>query len=381
MKVLHLASFEGNIGDIANHEGLYIHLKKMLQCEVEVDKLTMRLFYANNQQKKFDTEFVQLVNSYDLLIIGGGNFFELCWDYSSTGTSFDITNDVLKMIDTPILINGIGIDIDKGYSYSNITKFKSFLNTLFASNKVFFTVRNDGSKDVVNNFFEEYSDKIHVIPDHGFFIKEVPIIKEFEVNNSKKYIGINVAIDMKEIRYRHITYEKFIKELAEVVNQILKKYNIDIYLFPHIQSDYTAINDLMKHIDNYFLRTRISVSSLVVGNELETFKHYKECKLVLGMRNHSTICAIGLGVPSFGMTSYPKPEYIYGELGLQERYLNISENDFFKKLHKELELNLENENYNINIRKQYNETLERVIDQKEEVYRLLKKWFLEHDLI
>lgn len=380
MKILHLASFVGNIGDVANHEGFYVQLRKMLNCELEIDKLEMRLFYLNTQQRKFNQDFADMVNTYDLFIIGGGNFFELCWDYSHTGTTFDISEEVLKSIKTPIFINGIGIDIDKGYNDENIIKFKSFLDNLFSSNKVFFTVRNDGSKDVINKFFPEYSNRIHELPDHGFFIGEVPIINGFNKNNLKEFIGINVAIDMKEIRYKHISYDDFIRELAEIINNLLEKYDFDIYLFPHIQSDYFAIIDLMKHIKNYFLRTRISVTSLAIGNELETFKHYKECKLILGMRNHSTICSIGLGIPSFSMTSYPKPEYIYNDLGLHGRYLNIAENDFFKRLIKEIELNLNDDKYNLNIRNQYSETLKIVNIQKEDIYQLLNSWLQENKL-
>lgn len=380
VKVLHLASFTGNIGDVANHEAFYVHLTELLNRELEIDKLEMRLFYRNTQQMKFDNNFADLVNSYDLLIIGGGNFFELCWDYSHTGTTFDISGEVLKSIKTPILINGIGIDIDKGYSKNNLEKFKSFLEILFSSNKVFFTVRNDGSKDVINRFFSEYSDNIYEIPDHGFFLAEVPMISEYKGDELRKYIGINVAIDMKEIRYSQIEYETFIKRLAEVINNLLSKYDFNIYLFPHIQSDYFAITELMKHINHYFLRTRISVTSLQVGNELETFKHYKECQLVIGMRNHSTICAIGLGVPSFGMTSYPKPEYIYNELGLKGRYLNISEKGFFENLSKEIELNVTNSSYNSAIQEQYNEKFNKLKLQKEHIYGLLDKWLREHSL-
>lgn len=380
MRVLHLASFEGNIGDIANHEGLYLHLKELLQCDFEVEQLSFRLFYKNNQQKKFDKGFVEHANSYDLLIIGGGNFFELCWDYSATGTTFDITNELLKLISTPILIMGIGIDIDKGYSENNIRKFNSFLQTLFSSNKVFFTVRNDGSKNVVNRFFGQYRNNIHVIPDHGFYIADVLDSKGTESNSLPKYIGINVTSDLREVRYKNIEYEKFIKELAVVVNHILDIYDVDVYLFPHIPSDYQAIVDLMKHLNNYYVRTRVSVAPLQIGNELELFKLYKKCKLIVGMRAHLSICTVGLGVPSFAMSSYTKPEYIYNEIGLEDRYLNIRENNFFNELRKEIESNLTDEHYNAEISKRYLGILSELKKQRNEVYQLLNNWFQENGL-
>lgn len=381
MRVLHLASFVGNIGDIANHEGLYYELKSIFQQDLIIDKLEMRLFYKNLQKRKFDNEFAELVNEYDLLIIGGGNFFELCWEYSATGTTFDISEKILNLIKTPILINAIGIDLDKGYSESTIEKFRLFLSNIFSINKVFFTIRNDGSKEVVRTFFKEFEDKIYVVPDYGFFIKEALFKEQYELENKINYIGLNLAVDMYSIRFKYREYNEFIIEMANIVNEILDNYDVNIYLFAHIQSDYIAIVDILKHIKNYYVRSRVSISSLVVGNELETFRRYNECKIILGMRNHSTICSIGLGIPSFGMTSYKKPEYIYNELNLNNRYLNISNANFFEKVLAEVKNVLGNENYAESIKSQYAQALNVLCVQKQAVNKLLIDWLKENKVL
>lgn len=167
IKALHLASFAGNIGDIANHQSFYHQLRKLDEFSFEIEELEIRDFYKVNQIRKFDEDFVEFVNQHDLFIIGGGNFFELCWDYSLTGTTFDISPEFLKKIKTPIFINAIGIDDNKGTSDLNIEKFKTFLDTIFKHNDVYFTVRNDGSQSIINKYFPEHTSLISTVPDWG----------------------------------------------------------------------------------------------------------------------------------------------------------------------------------------------------------------------
>ena len=75
IKTLHLASFDGNVGDNANHSGFYRHLKAQPGYDFAIEQLEIREYYW--KQRFFDDGFVDLVNDYDLLIIGGGNYFEL----------------------------------------------------------------------------------------------------------------------------------------------------------------------------------------------------------------------------------------------------------------------------------------------------------------
>lgn len=78
IKVLHLASFTGNIGDEANHYGFRRKLKENLKFNFNYTELEIRNFYRSWGLMKFDDDFVKLCNSHDFVIIGGGNFLELC---------------------------------------------------------------------------------------------------------------------------------------------------------------------------------------------------------------------------------------------------------------------------------------------------------------
>ena len=126
MQILQVASFNGNIGDCANHAGFRREWERQIGS-AEFENLEMRYFYQSWNQCKFDESFAQLANQYDLLIFGGGGFFELKWDYSSTGTTIDLPERILEKIRTPILFNCIGTSISKGASESAIKKFDIFL--------------------------------------------------------------------------------------------------------------------------------------------------------------------------------------------------------------------------------------------------------------
>ena len=92
MKVLHLASFDGNIGDNANHSGFRPWLERIAARPLEWHDLEIRSFYW--KERRFDQDFAAYANEFDLIVIGGGNYFELWVEGSATGTSIGIARAV-----------------------------------------------------------------------------------------------------------------------------------------------------------------------------------------------------------------------------------------------------------------------------------------------
>jgi len=375
MRIFHLASFAGNIGDIANHESFYHQFKEKINPNIEVTKTEIRYFYNNTNLRNFDESFVEEVNSHDLFILGGGNFFELCWDYSENGTTFNISNNLLKEIKTPILINGIGVDDNKGINTENILKFKSFLKTLFHYNKVFFTVRNDGSYEIFKKYFPEYIENVMEIPDFGFFINELPCIKSYKSLTNEKSIGFNIALDMPTIRYSHIQFNDYLDNISTQIDIILDTTKYNIFLFAHIQSDYDAITAILSKLKSKYSRTRVSIGPLIKGRELETFKYYNECEFIFAMRFHANICAISMGIPTFGMVSYPKHETMYEKINLNHRKSNLNSDLFTDKLASEIQNLLFQSNYIEEIKKEYLNINSEVTKVKDKMFKKMLAWF------
>ncbi len=169
VKVLQIAGFDGNIGDIANHNGFRASLTRYFpERSFRFDDLEMRSFYKSAGINRFDPRFASMANEYDLVVIGGGGFFDLRWDYSDTGTTIDLPEEISAMIKTPILFNCLGYweRVADGSLYE---KFEDFLKRTISNDRMFLTVRNDGSYESIVSRYPFAEGKIREIPDGGFF--------------------------------------------------------------------------------------------------------------------------------------------------------------------------------------------------------------------
>ncbi|GHU73788.1 hypothetical protein FACS189413_18420 [Bacteroidia bacterium] len=334
LNIAHLASFDGNIGDNANISGMRSMLNQDLPYDIHFNNIEIRQFYKIQNKRKFDQSFVDEVNQSDLLIIGGGNYFELWLEVSVTGTTIDITNEIFAKIKIPVVFYGLGIDPEKGYSNHTLAKFKHFLDFLFTRKNVLVSVRNDGSWDDCKKLLgTKYAEQIYKIPDGGFY---VGIQTSFhpEIVNGQINIGLNIAGDMMNVRFpqvnEFISADDYIEKLSEVIEICVVKWNANFVLLPHIYKDYEAISQLLSQLKDVTLRNNIAVAPYIhgLGQEKYFFDLYKQFSLVMGNRFHTNVCGIGLGIPTIGLSNYPKITKLYKELDLLDRVIDVRKNNF-----------------------------------------------------
>lgn len=379
LKVLHLASFEGNIGDNANHKGTRALLNKNLGFDIEYSNLEIREFYWNI--KKYDESFVRLCNKHDVVMIGGGNYFELWVTNSSTGTSINISRKIMDKIKTPIVFYALGCDVGQGAPEENIIKFKEFLDYLISSSKYLISVRNDGSLDMVKDLIgEEYAKHIYKVPDGGFFTE----VEEFyhpELPIGRTVIAVNLAGDMLHNRFdinledsSKISYERFLKIFGKLLNEQLSKNN-DRYIafIPHIYKDLVMISDILENVEDRFRRKRITVAPYLHGEGAQeyTFDLYRKCSLALANRFHANVCSIGMCVPTIGLINYPQIEKLYNELNLIDRSVKINENGFENVLIKLINQSLVHKE---DLKKRYDEIKKRMINQINSFHNVMRRW-------
>ena len=172
IKILHVASFTGNIGDNASHIGLYSILRNILGDNFEVEKVEIRRFYKNyslSDKMHFDDKFVEMANKKDLLIVGGGGFFDYWVPNSSTGTTIDMSKEVLEKLFVPTLFVSVGCMPHQSIPEGNIDRLHSFLTALCHKQNVRIALRNDGSLSEIRRLFgSEFDNKIQEILDNGF---------------------------------------------------------------------------------------------------------------------------------------------------------------------------------------------------------------------
>lgn len=343
MKILHVASFVGNIGDNANHQGLRACLAQAFFESHQYTELEIRKcyrIYTGSDRWRFDDDFAELANQHDLVIIGGGNFFEPWLTESSTGTTIDLPDTVLHKIQTPLVFFGVGFDTYKPCPGSALERFHEFCLALQHRPKTLVTFRNDGSlRNYIACYGEHSAGNIYVVPDGAFFYRSERTLDLLPGDDETYYWGINVASDMKEVRFpgteTSLSWNGFLQHYADFLSKELAKSDkLHLLFFPHIYKDLCAIGELLERVDDRLCRDRVTVAPYQQGwlGANQIFSLYQRCSLVMGMRFHTNVCAMAMGVPAVGLSSSPKIADLYGELALSNRVVDIKDPSFVQNM-------------------------------------------------
>lgn len=380
IKTLHLASFEGNIGDNANHNGVRrLWKEQMPHYDFQVEELEIRGTYWKKWE--FDKEFVDYVNKFDLFVIGGGNYFEMWVEHSPTGTSVAIPPELMSQIKTPTVFYALGLDPYMGAPEECVTKFKIFLDQIFAAPNRLVSVRNDGSMASARRVLgEKYAQHIHLMPDGGFFVtpKEAD---HPELFNGARTIGVNLAGDMLDFRFGGKDGSGsmlFLQDLTDVLQEVMEKSNdINLVFYPHIPKDFHLINEFCKIFPDPFLRRRVTIAPYLHGKGAEEylFDIYRKTSMTIGNRLHANICSVGLNTPSVGLVTHPQIGELYSEIGLSDRCVATAVPDFRVQLFNMLEYTLENEAL---IKDRYVAAMLNVRKQANAFLRIMDDWLADN---
>ena len=328
MKILHLASFVGNIGDNASHIGLARILTQVLG-DYQIEQLEIRRFYQSYRladKARFDRSFIAMANQYDLLLIGGGGFLDYWVDPSQTGTTIDIAPALLAELTVPTLISSVGCAPHKAVPPGNIAKLRYFLDAILAQKNIRLAVRNDGSVTAISrDIGAHYLQHIAEILDHGFFYQSdtLPLLP---VTN---YVAINITQDqlgMLRANGQVIDTSIYYHEMARVIDFLCLQSNRKVVLVPHIPSDLVAINTLVSKLDDNLVRRYVSVAPLLQGDAgaKVNFSVYANSELVLASRLHANICSLAMSKPTIGLVALDRVAYVYQQLGLEQFCVDLS---------------------------------------------------------
>lgn len=344
LRSLHIASFDGNIGDHANHVGFWNLFRSQISDDVKVTNLEIREFYKSWGIRKFDNNFVKYVNNFDFIVFGGGNFFDIKWDYSDTSTTINLPQKFLSQIKVPIIFNGIGVDRSDSTTQEMILKFKKFITYCCSQDNIIVSVRNDGSKEIIDDIINDKSieDRILEIPDGAFFTS-CKSYNHVELNGMCKNIAINVVKDSVETRWPspQFSYDNYCIEFGNYINKSLNEWEDIHYVFvPHIPSDIQAVYDILSCVKDYYCRKRITVAPYVSGtitNGDYIIDLYKSVYATIGMRYHSNICSIAMGTPTIGIVTLPKHKMLYEKINMNDRLFDVNLSPFADELLKKTE--------------------------------------------
>ena len=320
LKTLHLASFVGNTGDGAMHDGAYRTRAADCPFGFEYTPVEIRDF-VHWGTRRFDSGFIDHANSFDCVVFGGNSIFQMWRDNTASGTYFDFAPDYLTAIDRPVVFYGIGCDATRGIDASAMRRFTQFLDACLDRGNVLFSLRNDGSRALIEEGVGAgYAERMTVIPDGGLYAEP-----DDAPHRDAPYIIVNLAGDMPDIRYGRAVAaaeERFAGEIARQVDGLLAgNEDLRVVYVPHIYTDLSMIARALAAADDRNRRTRIEVGPYLVdpASWSGVFALYRGASAVLAMRFHANLVPIGLGVPTTGLASHHKVSGLYDGLGLKER--------------------------------------------------------------
>jgi len=321
LSVLHVASFKGNTGDLLNHIVFRPWFDRLVPRAVSWHELEIRGYYRRHW--KFDESFFDLVNSHDLLVIGGGNFFELWPQRSRSGTSVDLIVEDFEKIRIPVFFNSLGVDAGQGISPNAYAEFPRLIAHLTLSETTLVSVRNDGAIQQVTDLCgEDAAIQVIDLPDAAFFLRDVVTTRESFVSNDRgTIVGVNLACDMPDVRYARGDSNNFLDAIASAITLVCQFVpDAQFRMFAHVFSDYAILADLLDRLPDTIRREAVEVYGCAPNNRgaLATAAGYADCSMVIGTRFHSNVVPIGHGVPSVGLDTYPQVRRLFNDLGLSD---------------------------------------------------------------
>jgi polysaccharide pyruvyl transferase WcaK-like protein len=345
LRILHVASFVGNIGDNASHLGFQKILSEYFS-DMDIERLEIRKFYKNykhEDRQRFHLDFIEYANNFDMLVIGGGGFFDYWLEGSATGTTIDMESEIVAQIKVPTLICSVGCMPHKAIPVGNVEKFRRFLDALILNNNVRIAVRNDGSVlSLRNDIGREYLPHISEVLDSGFFFDT---LESNPLPIDQNYIAINITNDQLQMNSHCrgvIDKQVYLTALVDVITHITNTLKIKIVFVPHIYADLKAIVEVLSLLDDFVIREYISVAPCLQYDDgaNTVFSVYKHSQLVIGSRFHTNVCSLAMGVPSLGLVALDRVKYVYDQLGMLDSYVLLDydfSNDLIEKVESTLQ--------------------------------------------
>jgi len=338
---MHLFTFEGNMGDIFVWSSIQSLLSEALQTNIEFRNVEIREFYRNSQKRYFDAKFLTEINECDLLIIGGGAFFDVRWDYSHTGTTLNFSDEFIEGIQIPVIIMGLGYlepgNTDEGNSVQKciFNKFERFIRNVSERKSWFLSIRNDGSMERITvRFGAEFATLFKEIPDNGFYFHKN--ISSHEFDEKKRHtIGFQIANTSFTADDAVIAGLKELYDSIAKVVKILVEQDNRVVFFLHMPSDIDAVSKILQCIGVEGFRRNVVLAPYNpagVNAAKEIVSYYKACDVVVAMRFHANVIALEniiptVGLISLGVVSGERIAALYQKLGLGEYVLQTGGED------------------------------------------------------
>ena len=166
----HLASFGSrNIGNGALIRGVERVLSEDLGIPVVFRAEPWDLY--SRGAARFDERFVERVNrECDVLLVAAQVSFDGRSRYGHAGFRFDLPLELYPQLERPVIFYGLSHRTWPRQKYHHMDALRRSVGRILESDRILFSVRNDGTKEWLESALGYASERILVAPDPAVYV-------------------------------------------------------------------------------------------------------------------------------------------------------------------------------------------------------------------
>lgn len=263
-----------------------------------------------------DEAALERLNARRAVIVGGGGLF--LPDTAPNGNSgwqWNIPDDVLARITTPLAVFAVGYNVFDGQRYRR-ERFAASLRAL-VERSAFFGLRNHGSVARVRELLpESLRDKVRYQPCPTTVARHLdPGLAEPAVREDT--VLINCAYDRAGLRFGH-DYGHFLAEMAAAIRTV--SVSAEVRYAAHMPADERFVDDLRRE---HGLTLPVEPLYRLSNDAIRDL--YRRTRLVIGMRGHAGMIPFGCGTPVISLVSHPKLAYFLADIDRPDWGVSVHE--------------------------------------------------------
>jgi polysaccharide pyruvyl transferase WcaK-like protein len=325
-RVLHIASHQINVGDGALIDGIRWQLDAV--AERPIDYRPLDVVPLGSGAASFDPG---ILADYDLVLVGGGGTIDGSPNHTESGMALPLSGDAIRRSPTPLAFVALGYNLFPG---QRLHCRAPLIDVLAACRErgFPFSVRNDSSHERLVEAVGDAARDVVEVPDPGFFVRPdrsyiVPqmtgrrpsVLVQLAGDNLDRRLGMATGRRWFTRRTDHMRRMRraFIGKIADLVTWLVTQRHAEVVLAPHITRDLSLTAEIVERLPASITRPHVRVLGVPhPSHASQFFQAYAQADLVIGMRGHSVICAVGLRVPCVAISTHAKVSGFMRKCGL-----------------------------------------------------------------
>lgn len=230
----------------------------------------------------------RIIKSYDAVISIGGDIYTLMPN-GAYSTDISCIGNLCYKYSIPYVIWGCSI----GPFNKNPKAKNYYTNHLRKVTKI--VAREKATIDYLASI--GVVDNVIFAPDPAFYVQPMQKRRIVTIDNVKK-IGINLS--PHSALYQYLNIEQAIEIQAKEISELIKRFNCQIVLLPHVISPESDDNDYI-YLEQIKSKIADNLQVSIVENDpgfIGIKDIIKECDVVISARMHCNINAVTCGVPT-----------------------------------------------------------------------------------